>query len=124
MEYQVKIGLVPLRRDVTARPGAFNWERAEARCADSVNYIKEHFTSDVISFVDLEGINDVGVLYSEKDVAAIVDRFKKASVDAVFLINGNFGNEEAAGKVMSVHINRSMHNILRSFRASHPEAHQ
>ena len=34
------------------------------------------------------------------------------------------GNEEAAGKVMSVHINRSMHNILRSFRASHPEAHQ
>ena len=33
-------------------------------------------------------------------------------------------NEEAAGKVMSVHINRSMHNILRSFRASHPEAHQ
>lgn len=99
MEYQVKIGLVPLRRDVTARPGAFNWERAEARCAASVSYIKEHFASEVVSFVDLEGINDVGVLYSEKDVAAIVDRFKTAAVDAVFLINGNFGNEEAAGMV-------------------------
>ncbi len=31
------------------------------------------------------------------------------------------GNEEAAGQVMSIHITRSMHNILRSFRASHPD---
>ena len=99
MDYQVKIGLVPLRRDVTARPGAFNWERAEARCAESVSYIKKNFTNEVISFVDLDGINDVGVLYSEKDVDAIVDRFKEASVDAVFLINGNFGNDEGAGMV-------------------------
>ena len=99
MDYQVKIGLVPLRRDVTARPGAFNWERAEARCAESVSYIKKNFTNEVISFVDLDGINDVGVLYSEKDVDAIVDRFREASVDAVFLINGNFGNEEVAGMV-------------------------
>ena len=99
MDYQVKIGLVPLRRDVTARPGAFNWERAEARCAESVSYIKKNFTNEVISFVDLDGINDVGVLYSEKDVAAVVDRFREASVDAVFLINGNFGNEEVAGMV-------------------------
>lgn len=31
------------------------------------------------------------------------------------------GNEAAAGKVMRVHITRSMHNILKSFRASHPD---
>ncbi len=99
IQYQVKIGLVPLRRDVTARPGAFNWERAEERCANAVNYIKNNFSSDVISFVDLEGINDVGVLYSEADVDKIVNRFKDEKVDAVFLINGNFGNEEAAGMV-------------------------
>ena len=30
------------------------------------------------------------------------------------------GNEIAAGQVMEVHITRSMHNILKSFRASHP----
>ena len=99
IQYQVKIGLVPLRRDVTARPGAFNWERAEERCANAVNYIKNNFSSDAISFVDLEGINDVGVLYSEADVDKIVNRFKDEKVDAVFLINGNFGNEEAAGMV-------------------------
>ena len=99
MDYQVKIGLVPLRRDVTARPGAFNWERAETRCAESVNYIKAHFTDGNICFVDLEGINDVGVLYSEKDVDAVISHFREENVDAVFLINGNFGNEEVAGMV-------------------------
>ena len=99
MQFSVKIGLVPIRRDVTARPGAFNWERAEERCAKAVRYIKENFENECISFVDLAGINDVGVLFSERDVDAVVRRFREEQVDAVFLINGNFGNEEVAGMV-------------------------
>ena len=31
LDYHVKIGLVPLRRDCSPRPGAFNWEIAEER---------------------------------------------------------------------------------------------
>lgn len=62
LNYQVKIGLVPIRRDVTPRPGIFNWEKAEERCAKAVAYIKEHFASEHVSFVDLEGINPVNVL--------------------------------------------------------------
>ncbi|MEE1198406.1 MAG: 5-deoxy-glucuronate isomerase [Acutalibacteraceae bacterium] len=31
LNYKVKIGLVPIRRDVTPRPGIFNWEKAEER---------------------------------------------------------------------------------------------
>lgn len=27
LNYHVKVGLVPIRRDVTPRPGIFNWER-------------------------------------------------------------------------------------------------
>ena len=99
LSFNVKIGLVPIRRDVTARPGAFNWERAEERCAKVVSYLKENFADENLSFVDLSGINDVGVLYSERDVDAVVSRFKEEKVDAVFLINGNFGNEEVAGMV-------------------------
>lgn len=99
LSFNVKIGLVPIRRDVTARPGAFNWERAEERCAKVVSYLKENFADENLSFVDLSGINDVGVLYSERDVDAVVSRFKEEMVDAVFLINGNFGNEEVAGMV-------------------------
>lgn len=99
LQFSIKIGLVPIRRDVTARPGAFNWERAEERCAKAVRYIKDNFAGERISFVDLEGINDVGVLFSERDVDAVVRRFRAENVDAVFLINGNFGNEEVAGMV-------------------------
>ena len=31
LDYHVKIGLAPMRRDVTPRPGIFNWEKAEER---------------------------------------------------------------------------------------------
>lgn len=99
LNYHVKIGLVPIRRDVTPRPGIFNWEKAEERCAAAVAYIEEHFTSENVSFVDLKGINAVDVLYSDKDVDAVIERFQAEKVDAVFLINGNFGNEEVAGAV-------------------------
>ena len=99
LNYHVKVGLVPIRRDVTPRPGIFNWEKAEERCAAAVAYIEEHFTSENVSFVDLKGINAVDVLYSDKDVDAVIDRFRAEKVDAVFLINGNFGNEEVAGAV-------------------------
>ena len=99
LQYSVKIGLVPIRRDVTPRPGIFNWEKAEERCAKAVAYIEEHFADAHISFVDLNGINDVNVLYNEKDVDAVIDRFQREKVDAVWLIPGNFGNEEVAGMV-------------------------
>ena len=99
LNYHVKVGLVPIRRDVTPRPGIFNWEKAEERCAAAVAYIEEHFTSENVSFVDLKGINAVDVLYSDKDVDAVIDRFRAEKVDAVFLINGNFGNEEAAADI-------------------------
>lgn len=99
LSYHVKIGLVPLRRDVTPRPGIFNWEKGEERCAKAVAYIEEHFADEHISFVDLKGINEVNVLYHERDIDAVVERFRREKVDAIWLIPGNFGNEEAASAV-------------------------
>lgn len=99
LNYQVKIGLVPIRRDCTPRPGLFNWEITEERCRKHVQYIEENFTDDNVSFVDLKGLIDVEVLYAESDVDAVVARMREEKVDAIFLINGNFGNEEAAAMV-------------------------
>lgn len=99
LNHSVKVGLVPIRRDVTPRPGIFNWEKGEERCAKAVRWIEEHLATGQISFVDLDGINEVNVLYNEKDVPAVVRRFKHAGVDAVWLLPGNFGNEEVAGAV-------------------------
>ena len=46
LDYKVKIGLIPIRRDCTPRPGIFNWEYAEARAKVQTDYIKEHFTDE------------------------------------------------------------------------------
>lgn len=99
LNYQVKIGLAPMRRDVTPRPGIFNWEKAEERGRAAVKYIEEHFASEHVSFVDLKGINPVDVMYNEADAEKVIERFRAEKVDAVLIINSNFGNEEVAGIV-------------------------
>ena len=99
LNYQVKIGLAPMRRDVTPRPGIFNWEKAEERGAYLVDYIEKNFSDENVSFVDLKGINPVNVMYNQADAQKVVERFRKEEVDAVFIINCNFGNEEIAGYV-------------------------
>lgn len=75
--YKVKIGLVPLRRDCTPRPGLFNWEYAEERGRKTVKYIKEHFTTDKVEFVDLKGVIDVETLWSQDDVDKVARAFQK-----------------------------------------------
>ncbi|MGN0178601.1 MAG: L-fucose/L-arabinose isomerase family protein [Monoglobaceae bacterium] len=99
LNYNVKIGLVPLRRDCTPRPGQFNWEIAEERGRKTVAYIKDHYTTDKISFVDLKGVIDVEVLWSCDDVDKVAEYFRKENVDSIVLIAANFGNEEAAGEL-------------------------
>ena len=47
LNYQVKIGLAPMRRDVSARPGIFNWEKAEERGRAAVEYIEGHYAEEV-----------------------------------------------------------------------------
>lgn len=99
LNYQVKVGLAPMRRDVTPRPGIFNWEKAEERGHRIVKYIEEHFASENVSFVDLKGINPVDVMYNEEDAEKVIERFRAEKVDAVVIINCNFGNEEIAAQV-------------------------
>lgn len=99
LNYHIKVGLAPMRRDVTARAGIFNWEKAEERGRAYVRYIQENYASEQISFVDLTGINEVGVMYNEADAQRVAERFVAEKVDAVLIINCNFGNEEISAMV-------------------------
>ena len=99
LSYHVKIGLAPMRRDVTPRPGIFNWEKAEERGHKIVSYIESHYASEHVSFVDLKGINPVDVMYCDEDAEKVIERFRAEKVDAVLIINCNFGNEEIAAQV-------------------------
>ena len=99
MDYNLRIGLVPVRRDVTPRPGIFNWEKAEARGRLFTKRIEEAYSDDRISFSRIDGINKEDLLYSENDVPKAVEMLKAEKVDAVFIINCNFGNEEAVGQL-------------------------
>ena len=101
MNYNVKIGLVPMRRNTTDRPkGTFlTWYSAEQRGERFVKYIEENFTTDKVSFVDSKGLGHKDLIYDDKSAEEMIARLKDSDVDAVFIINCNFGNEEAAADI-------------------------
>lgn len=100
LDYRVKIGLAPCRRWLPGkRTGIFNPEYALANKKKAIAYIREHFASDQVEFIDLDFLNEEGLMYDVRQARAIADRFIAEKVDAVFIINCNYGNEEVAGKV-------------------------
>ena len=101
LDYNVKIGLVAMRRNSTDRPrGTFlTWYSAEQRGKKFVKYIEENFTTDKVSFVDNKGIGIEDLVFDDKSAKEVIERFKNENVDAVMIINCNFGNEEAAADI-------------------------
>ena len=101
LNYQVKIGLATMRRNTSDRPrGTFlTWYSAEQRGKYNAEYIEKNFSDEHISFVDCRGLGTEDLIFDEKSAEECVERFKKENVDAVMIINCNFGNEEAAGDI-------------------------
>lgn len=101
LDYKVKIGLVPMRRDTNNRPkGTFlTWYSAEERGERFVRYIEENFSSGKVSFVDSKGLGTKDLIHDAASADAMIERMKKEKVDAVFIVNCNFGNEEAAADI-------------------------
>lgn len=102
MDYKLKIGLVTERRylaDWKTRKGIFAPKYAVENKNHIVKYIKDNFTDENTAFVDLEWLNEEGLLSEVSDCAKVRDYFVKEGVNAIFIINCNFGNEEAAGTI-------------------------
>ena len=101
LNYKVKIGLAPMRRNTTDRPVKtfLTWSSAEERGHRFVKYIEENFTSEHVEFVNINGIGHNDLMFDDASGVEVVKRFKEADVDAVIIINANFGNEELAADV-------------------------
>ncbi|MBE5040738.1 L-fucose/L-arabinose isomerase family protein [Ructibacterium gallinarum] len=102
LNYKIKIGMVPVIRDLfdfSTRKGIFEPAKGAENKNRVRSYIQEHFRDDMTDFCDLEWLNELGVLYKNEDVDRVCAYLQKEKVDAIFLINCNFGNEEACGRL-------------------------
>ena len=102
LDYSLKIGIICGRRDIAdaaTRKGIFEPAAAIANKEKVVPYIKETFSDEMTEFVDVEWLNDEGLLIKNTEVDEVVKRFKAGGVNAIILANCNFGNEEAMGQV-------------------------
>lgn len=98
LDYVVTIGLAPMRRNVSQRPSGmpFAWDAAEAREQKIIAYLKENFSNDKVRFVDTKGLGSNNLMFDNASMEEFANHFEANRVDAVFIINCNFGNEEIA----------------------------
>lgn len=101
LDYKVKIGLVPMRRNTTNRPAKtfLTWVSAEERGRRFLDYIENNFKTENVSFIDSRGLGCADLIFDSQSAADIVKRFKEEKADAVMIINCNFGNEDAAAEL-------------------------
>lgn len=100
LDYSVTVGLAPCRRWRDAPKTLYcNPEVARAIKKEVVAHIKKRYESRDVRFVDIDFLNDEGMMCESAQAPAVAEHFKREKVDAVFIINTNFGSEEAAGLV-------------------------
>ena len=86
---KIVLGLAPTRRSIFSAPDALRY----------AGLTKKRLQELGVSFVDLEGINDEALLYNDKDIPKIAEKFQKAGVDGLFLPHCNFGTEYVCARL-------------------------
>lgn len=86
---RIKLAYCPTRRDVFSREEAMKFNEI----------IRSQMNEFDIDIVDLDGINEEKLLYSDSDIPAIIDRFALEKVDAIFFPHCNFGSENRVAMV-------------------------
>ncbi len=79
----VKIGFAPTRRAIFSAPDAVKY----------AGLTREKLREMNVDFVDIDDINEEGLLYDDADRIKIAEKFKKEGVDGLFLPHANFGTE-------------------------------
>jgi len=65
-----------------------------------VPYIVDNFSNEHVEFVTLDGwFDEDGIMKDYSEAERIADHLKAEKVDALFIVNLNFGSEEVAGRL-------------------------
>ena len=81
---KIKIGYAPTRRAIFSAPAAIQFR----------GLIADRLRELDIDFVDIDDINDEGLLFDDEGMHKIAEKFKKEKVDGLFLPNANFVGSE------------------------------
>lgn len=98
----LRLGFIPTRRGMSGEK-AFNREVALKEKRAILDYIRRY----PIEIVDLEGINEDGMLYDGLQTEEAARRMSAANVEALFAPHCNFGCEDAVAKV-AARVNRPL----------------
>ena len=80
---EIKLGFAPTRRSIFSAPDAVKYRGLTRKRLEELG----------VSFVDIDDINEEGLLYDENDRLQIVEKFKREKIDGLFLPHCNFGTE-------------------------------
>ena len=70
---KIKLGFAPTRRSIFSAPDAVKYRGLTAKRLEELG----------VDFVDITDINEEGLLYDDKDVDKIAEKFKKEGVDGL-----------------------------------------
>ncbi|GFZ32114.1 fucose isomerase [Clostridium zeae] len=90
-QYKIKLGVASTRRSIFSKDDAIKYK--DLTC--------EKLKDLDIEFVNIDDINEEGLLFSEEHVQKVVDKFISEKVDALFFPHCNFGSEDLVAKVAS-----------------------
>lgn len=85
----IKLGYAPTRRSIFSAPDALKY----------AGLTKARLQELGVELVDIDDINEEGLLYDDGDVAGIVKKFEEAGVDGLFLPHCNFGTEYVCARL-------------------------
>ncbi|MEA4941277.1 MAG: L-fucose/L-arabinose isomerase family protein [Oscillibacter sp.] len=80
---RIKLGFAPTRRSIFSAPDAVKYRGLTAQKLREMG----------VEFVDIDDINEEGLLYDENDRLKISEKFKREKIDGLFLPHCNFGTE-------------------------------
>ncbi|MGU9946095.1 L-fucose/L-arabinose isomerase family protein [Lactobacillus delbrueckii subsp. bulgaricus] len=80
---KIKIGFVPTRRNIFSAYAAIEF----------ANYTRDKLDELGVNYVDIQDVNDDGLLYDDEGLEKVYKKFVAEDIDGLFIANENFGTE-------------------------------